>query len=349
MTVRHGGTGLATADLLARLSTARRMGTQWIVNHVGPGGKPTGADERNCWWRVPWALIQAGEFDVAAAVLSWAERTAITAEGDLKPGAYGGSGPRTTVYYLSPIAIAAWLLARYGLADRVMGRIEEYQDPYGRGIPDNRAPGSPEDMLKTTQAGISALITGRRQLADDVYAWLVKLYRGQPELPRRLYTSMNAGRVVTTFPASKAFDFVVDFQKSRQAFFAPGIAAAFLAGYAGHASRPDAIQLGRSFLRLNIEGTEQQFDDPESVQICKFGWGAAAMLTADPQGGHLEAVIRMAEWFMDRQESTGSWVPSSFMVREPMDVDRLWKTAEHLMELSMIEVALAGVGTEAFD
>ncbi|MEH0448483.1 hypothetical protein QA811_33785 [Streptomyces sp. B21-102] len=23
-----------------------------------------------------------------------------------------------------------------------------------------------------------------------------------------------------------------------------------------------------------------------SVQICKFGWGAAAMLSADPDGGH---------------------------------------------------------------
>jgi hypothetical protein len=64
------------------------------------------------------------------------------------------------------------------------------------------------------------------------------------------------------------------------------------------------------------------------------------MLTADPTGGHLPWVVRMAEWFIDRQRPDGAWVPSSFTTPRPQLLDLYWKTAEHLMELSHIETAL---------
>jgi hypothetical protein len=71
------------------------------------------------------------------------------------------------------------------------------------------------------------------------------------------------------------------------------------------------------------------------------------MLTADPTGGWAPQVERMAEWFEERQNDDGSWDPSAFTLTGPAtDVDRMWKTAEHLMEVMMMETALAGASRQ---
>ncbi|MET0928245.1 MAG: hypothetical protein ABWX74_01940, partial [Aeromicrobium sp.] len=133
----------------------------------------------------------------------------------------------------------------------------------------------------------------------------------------------------------------VDWTAPRQAYFHAGIAAAFAAGYAAQTGSAEALQLGRDYMSLTTRGTEAQFTDEKSVQICKFGWGAAAMLNADPEGGHLPWAIRMAEWFVDRQRPDGAWAPSNFMDdAEPQMLDLYWKTAEHLMEICYLEQSL---------
>lgn len=76
------------------------------------------------------------------------------------------------------------------------------------------------------------------------------------------------------------------------------------------------------------------------MQICKFGWGAAAMHSADPSARLLPWTVRMGEWFVRRQRPDGAWAPSSFITPEPGVLDLFWKTSEHLMELSYIENTL---------
>jgi hypothetical protein len=69
------------------------------------------------------------------------------------------------------------------------------------------------------------------------------------------------------------------------------------------------------------------------------------MLSADPDGGHLPWVARMGEWFVRRQRPDGAWAPSSFVTPQPGILDLYWKTAEHIMELSYLEQALAAHAT----
>lgn len=133
---------------------------------------------------------------------------------------------------------------------------------------------------------------------------------------------------------------LTDFTKPQQSYYNPGMAAVFLAQYAANRSDEKALELGRAFLDLNIRGISAQFDDISSVQICKFGWGSAAMLIADPEGDHLRHVARMGRWFIDRQARDGSWSPSSFLVQMPSDIDKMLKTAEHAMEVDVIMSAL---------
>lgn len=336
-----------TPDLLTRISQARAKGVTWLRDRIADDGRPEGAETANSWWRAPWALCVGGAPEAAAAMMGWVEREALTDEGDFRPGPYDVPGGSSPVYHLSALAICAWLLARYDTATAINTTLGRFQNPDTGGAYDLRdfAQDPLEDNLKTAQLGFSALITGDRHTAEGVHRWLKRNFTEQPELPKRLFTGRRGDTPVTDFPPETAFQRVVDFQAPRQAYFHPGIAAAFLAGYAQQNSDPSALQLGREYLALTTGGTEEQYDDPTSVQICKFGWGAAAMLSADPDGGHLPWVARMGEWFVRRQRPDGAWAPSSFVTPQPGILDLYWKTAEHTMELSYVEQALAAHAT----
>jgi hypothetical protein len=336
---------LGTPDVIRLRDRAREhrgLAVAWLSDRVGDDGTPEGSAQVNSWWRAPWALTVAGAPDVAAAMLAWVEREALSDDGDLRPGPFRTGIYGSPIYGLSPLAIAAWLLGHYGTAETIASCMRTYQDPETGGIQENRPDAADhfQDTLKTSQFGFSALVMGDRESAAGVARWLHRTWELQPDVPARYHPVRRGDQLVTEFPSEQALRYVVDLQAPRQLYFHPGIAAAFLAGWSGQTGDAEALQLGRQFLDLNTNGTSAQFDDESSVQICKYGWGAAAMLTADASGGHLPEVARMATWFCDRQRPDGSWAPSSFMTPEPTLMDRYWKTAEHTMELAYIEHAL---------
>jgi hypothetical protein len=344
----HAATGhLGVVDALERVRLHRRTAVAWLTDRVDDRGRPEGADLGNAWWRAPWALAVAGAPDAAAAMLGWAEREALQEDGDFRPGPARAGIPGSPVYHLSPLAIAAWLLARYDTARVINDHMRTYQDPETGGIHEHRHDETPQrreqDNLKTAQFGISSLVTGDTHASEEVARWLRTTYELQPDLPHRFYPTRAGNQLITDVATDQALKYVLDLQAPRQLYFHPGIAAAFLAGWGQQTGQADVLDLGRKFLALTTNGTEQQFTDTSSVQICKYGWGAAAMVNADPDGGHLPAVLRMASWFCDRQRPDGSWAPSSFITPEPGPLDLFWKTAEHTMELAYIEHALASI------
>ena len=332
-------------ETVARLRRTAEAAGRWLVDRIDSSGKPAGADIANVWWRVPWALTLLGERDAAAAMLSWIEREALDDQGDLRPGPARGSGPVSPVYSLSHISIAAFLLNRYDTARLVYAKVASFQHPTGGGVLRYRdGRGEEQDLLLTTQLGLLAVIAGDLDVAGRVYNGIRTMWQLQPELGRlRLYSNWSPGGLITEFPAAEAWSKFADFNAPRQAFYHPGAVAAFFADYAMRTGDREAIALARDMMQLNIGGCDEQFTDLSSVQICKFGWGAAQLLIADPHGGWLAHALRMAEWFIDRQEADGSWIPSTFQLTKPAgDMDKMWKTAEHLMESCLLGAALAG-------
>lgn len=329
-----------TEEGLVRIRESRERAVRWLVEHVADDGTPAGAELGNGWWRGPWALAIGGAPDAAAALLSWVERTALTDEGDLREGRFGG-GPSSPVYHLSALAIGAWLLGRYDVAGVINRRLDHYTDPVSGGAHEHRdfTADPQQDLLKTGQLGVSSLVCGRREQADGVYRWLRRQWELQPT-PGTLYSSRRGDAPLTDVEGPARWLYVADYAKPRQTYFNPGIAAAFLAGYAQQTGELAALDLARSYLSLNVQGTAAQFDDPGQVQICKFGWGAAMVHLTDPAAGMLPWTALMGEWFVRHQASDGSWAPSSFLRPEPTAVDLFQKTSEHLMELTFVDVAL---------
>jgi hypothetical protein len=330
--------------LLAEMTRSIQLGADWLTTRIADGGAPAGSDTRNSWWRVPWALALAGRRDAGLAMLSWVEREALDDDFDLREGPSRGAMPMSPVYQLSHLAIGAHLLNRYDLADALARRVLDFQDARDGGILTYRdGRDRSQDLLLTTQLGIMATVMGRPVLADDVYRWIERLWRAQPALNRlRLYSRWDENGLVTTFPAAERWMHLVDFAQPREAFYHPGAAAAFLADRAMAIGDRASLTMAREMMALNIAGTPEQFTDIASVQICKFGWGAAELLLAEPDGGWLAHAVQMAQWFIDRQDADGGWPPATFQLAGPVtDLDRMWKTAEHLMEACLLQGAIA--------
>jgi hypothetical protein len=353
------GSGAATADRRAdldaatqRLTAARDRGLRWLLGRVDDRGRPAGADHYNGYFRLPWTLAMAGERGAAGRVLAWMEDEVLDERGDLREGpARERFTHRSASYPLTIIAHGAWDMERYDIANRVFDRLEQggFVDPRTGGSygerPEVRS-GSRQEIFPTSQLGMTALKVGRAATARGAFEWLRRLYEAQPQLPARLYSAWGDEGLITEVPPGDdrlAFQLVTDFTKPCQAFYNPGIAAAFCARYHAATRDESALELGRAMLLLSAEGTEAQFDHSASVQICKFGWGAANLLDVDPHGDYLRHLLRMADWFADCQAPDGHWSNSPFLDPQPTEASNLDITAEFVLHCCTMLGALGGV------
>lgn len=329
-----------------RAKATRDRGVRWILSKISGSGKPVDAEVRNGWSRVPWALIGAGEIETATKVISWVENSGqFNEQGDFTDNTEQPVG-LWRWYWLAHYAHGAWLSGNYSLSVRTMKTIARVQDEYG-GIPIHiQEDLSYTDLLSTSQAGITAILTGEDDIANSVYLWIKNMWEQQPYIKEGiLYLLCIEDRLVIDVPQGREFIGFVDYSKPKQAYFNSGIAAAFMAAYSQKTGDDKAIELAEKFLLLNAKGTEQQFEDKSSVQICKYGWGLAELLLAQPDKKEywLDDLVRMVHWFSDWQKDDGSWGPSSFLTPEPGDVDKLGKTAEHVMELNIMIASLGRI------
>lgn len=331
---------------IERLRRSRDLGVQWLLRHIGSDGEPAGARERNGWARIPWALAVAGESSAASSVLAWAERAALTSDGCFRPGPAQGNG-RFPAYPMAHLAIGSWLLERYDTAMSLMDGLRKLQYPQSGGFRVSASPQEHEaklcDLLSTAQAGIAGLMTRQNDIVEGAHRWVLALHASQPALPQRLYSFCNGNELLTSPAQNLKWLAVTEFDQPRQSFYTPGIAAVFLAGWATQRQDQQALALGHEFLQLNRGGISAQFEDAESVQICKFGWGVAAMAMADARVDQTPDLLRMAEWFPAHQDEDGAWGLSTFLMPKSGVIEKMSKTAEHVMEVNAMLAALGTV------
>lgn len=332
-------------ELIDAIEGGIAHGCRYLLDRIEPSGAP-GA--RHChYYRVPWALALSGHRREAAAVLSWVERNALEPNGDLRPEARTGFETHWSSYPLANLATGAWHLERYDTANLLADRLAAFQhSEFGGAYAAHPAHRSDErqDLFPTAQLGMTGLTTGHLDLAHGAYRWMRLVYDRQPELPDRLYSAADGDALITDITDDTlAWQVVTDFTKPRQAFYNPGIAAAFLGRYHLATGDGEALDLASRYLALTVSGTEAQFDHTESVQVCKFAWGASVLYEATGDAGYLKHMRDMAQWFLDAQNPDGSWNNSPFLMERathPASV-RIEVTAEFVQHLTTILNALS--------
>lgn len=342
----------ATA-LAGRLREARRRAVAFVLDSIGQDGPlPVGQDHwtLSTFYRLPWTLAVCGETERAAAVLGWAERNALTDDGDLAPDFRPGYEDMFATYPLANLALGAWLLNHYDTAGRILDTLAtSFQDPASGGAyserPDHRATGR-QHLFPTAQLGMSALMTGRLDVARGAARWFRLLWDAQTELPDTLYAAWEGDGLVREWPddpvrgAPADFFLVTRFQEPRQASYNSGIAGAFLSRFASATGDADALALAREYLELSAGASDVQYDHADSKQVCKFAWGASAYLDATGDPTARSWVERMAHWFLDSQEADGRWHNSPFLSPTPTLGGDLNVTVEFALHLTTILAAL---------
>ncbi|WP_068083976.1 hypothetical protein [Novosphingobium rosa] len=336
---------VAQTEVLARAMLARDRATEWLKGQVAADGKPGDSEDRNGWMRLPWGLAICGRSEIGAAAARWVEINQLQPGGAFKPFPLTGQAyvEQYPHYWLGTFVVGAWLVGRQDLALRSMRWLASAQSPSG-GMPMllPGANGQPvDDILSTGQVGLAALVCGAHDVAHKCADWMMRIAEQNAAETMTFYACMQGADLCTEPDPSANWASVIRFDQPRQAYYPPGMGAVFLANYARIHDHPQALQAARRLLAFNMRGHEAQFTDIASVQACKFGWAVGEMHLTDPDGGWYLWVERMTEWFIQRQAPDGSWGPSRFSDTEPTLADRMIKTAEHVMELTVLMRALA--------
>lgn len=195
------------------------------------------------------------------------------------------------------------------------------------------------EVMSTCQAGFACLITGHLDAAKKVAYFLQRLWELQPELPERLYVVYDTakGELVTQFPPEESFGYVVISQAERQAYFMPGIAAAFLARLYMAEPRADYLELARRYEEFGMGCTGRMFDVP---QFCKVGWGSALLYQLTGEKHYLEFTLRCGDWYCAHQFPEGFWHNRDDWQPERLE-NRINVTAEFALHLDTIIGALS--------
>lgn len=324
-----------------------RRAVDWLLDAL-PAARADAATHAHLY-RVPYTLALAGERAAAAGQLAWMQAEILGPDGDLRPGpARDAFADRWSSYPLAILAQGAWHLERYDLAQAVVRRLADFRDPATGGAyaarPERRTTAR-QDLFPTAQLGMTGLTVNDPELADGAFVWLRDLYTSQPELPARLYTATD-GPVLITDVDDDRFGLCTDFHQRRQAFYNPGIAAAFLARYSLRTGSSEARQLADAYLALTVQGSPDQFDHRDSVQVCKFAWGAAALLDLTSEPRYAEHVERMLQWFADAQHPDGHWENSPFLLPDGATLgSNIEVTAEFVQHLVFAASALGAAGS----
>ncbi len=280
-------------------------------------------------------------------MLTWIERTGLGADGEFHGGLeLTPEANRTTNTYAETcLAYGAQLLRRFDLARRLMGWAARYQDAATGGVfMDRQRTGADgaQIVFLTAQYGMSAVITGRLDLALKVGEWFRNLWEAQPELPDRLYCvwTRGGGLATTVPPGEDARHYVNESQEVRQFHYNGGIAAAFLAHLVMATGDEAWLELARAYQRFSMESTPRQF---ETKQVCKSAWGSGLITLAAGDNAYRDWMIRMGDWFAAEQEADGHWNNSRYIDPDPPIHHQIEATAEFVVHLDTLVGALSAI------
>ena len=341
------------AEVLACAELARRRGVEFLLEHIGPGGSVAGASGgRVTWYRFPWALEVSGETAAASAVLGWIERTGLGPDGQFHGGMTWdpAANSTTNTYPETILAYGAWLMRRFDVARKAMDFAGRFLDPGTGGIfmtRERTGPGDPQLLFPTAQFGMSAVLTGRLDLARSTGEWFVRLWDAQPELPERMYTIWTSDGLLTELREGIDKRHIVqESQQPLQLFYNGGISASFLTQLYMATGESRWQEYARRFQQFSIDSCPEQF---ETRQVCKSAWGAGMLYLATGDASYVPWIARMGQWFADGQEPDGGWSNTKAIESDPPLRHRLEITAEFVVHLDTVIAALGAARAAGTD
>jgi hypothetical protein len=200
---------------------------------MNPDGSIGPAEERLCFYRIPWAFAVMGEITAASRVLDWIHRHMFSSE-----GAFEGVSPqgifdeRYGSYPLACLIVGATLLRRFDIVYCGTRHLLTWQDPESGGFYNNRkdtTATSEQELFPACQGGMTFILTGQIEAARKAGYWVKRLWELQPDVEHKLYHVYSpATGLVTHYAPDQEAVYVTKKDEPWQYHYNGGIAAAFL-------------------------------------------------------------------------------------------------------------------------
>ena len=324
---------------------ARRKGVEFLLGTLGEDGSlPPLAKENLYYFRLPWTLAVTGEAAAANRVLDWIKRNQFTSDGRMEGVTPIGTRARDFYTYNAAIlALGAHLRQRYDMSSRSHRFLLSRQNSESGGVYSSAEPITPaseEDIMSTAQVGLTCLLMGDLETAQRAGRWFERVWKAQPRPRERLYLRYSsAAGLVTAFPPERAFFYIVESQQGHeQAYYMPGIAAAFLGRlYLATGAEP-WLRLAQEYQAFSMNTTERQFD---WGRVCKSGWGSAVLYEATGDTVYYEWTRRLGDWYVELQLPDGDWRSPKSTDHTRSMPDRIVRVAEFTMHLDTIIQAVS--------
>ena len=319
---------------------ARRKGVEFLLRTLGEDGSlPPLANENLYYFRLPWTLAVTGETAAASRVLDWIKRNQFTSDGRMEGVTPIGTRAQDFYTYTTAILmLGAHLRQRYDMSSRGHRFLLSRQTSESGGVYSSAEPITPaseEDIMSTAQAGLTCVLMGDLETAQRAARWFERMWKAQPQPRERLYLRYSsAAGLVTAFPPDRAFFYVVESQKGHeQAYFMPGITAAFLGRLYMATGAEQWLRLAQEYQAFSMNTTERQFD---WGRACKSGWGSAVLYEATGDLVYYEWTRRFGDWYVELQLPEGDWRSSKLTSHTRAMPDRIATVAEFTMHLDTI-------------
>jgi len=292
---------------------ARDRGIAWLLKQQDTDGSIAKHLGIGCYYRAPWAFAVTGYDKAALRLVEWIRNHMFAANGDFV-GDFSRGGYEKN-YYAYPNAnliYGAHILRQFDLSYGGMRFMLTLQDAENGGFfnrCDEMGPTGKQEIWNTCQAGLTCLVTGHLSAAQKVGAFLKKMWEAQPEPETKLYRMFTPTQGLITdlssLPVGEVGEYVVDATGRRQAYFVPGIAAAFLARLYMATGLDEHLALAESYIQFAMRCSDDQFMRP---QVGKVGWGASLLYEITKKYEYRDLAFRVGDYLLDNQFPEGYWL-----------------------------------------
>ena len=297
-----------------RYSQTVAKSIRWILTQQNPDGSLNPLEKGPvAFYKVPRALVMAGEHKAAQKLLDVVQRESFEDNGDFT-GKVGTFHEAHWTYANCWFVWAAQVLSRFDMAYRGMSYLLTHRDPHTGGYcartPYGAGDGTSqqEDMLSTSFTSFVGLHLGLLDEARQGAEFLRQLLDQQPGPQERLFLRMAPdGELITQIPPDdpEPRHYVVETGQGTQFYYFVGAAIAFLAKLYTITNDRSHLDLAEDFLQFAQRCHDDVYETDAAGKICL---GCTHLYKITGQEDYRAIARRVGDFLVADQHADGYWM-----------------------------------------
>ncbi|HLF31926.1 MAG TPA: hypothetical protein VI566_12985 [Xanthomonadales bacterium] len=281
----------------------------WIRSRLGEDGQWRAYTDRDisAYFKAPWSFFAAGDRTAAELSLAHIERNYLRPDGDFEHIVSSHLMERHPLYLHAHVAIAASLIGRPNVADRILDFTARHRhaglEAWGGLAAAGELPHC--DAVSTSTMGLACLESGRMEEANGAGRFLGRLLDMQPRPDTEFSTTLlGSGELLSGAPGVELRPHQrVTLRARSQAWWSLRFPAAFLARLFEHSGDPQWLALAQRYLYLLDRAPQSTHD----MSCGKTAWACAVLYRATGDPAYRGRALQAARTLVSHLAANGGW------------------------------------------